>query len=182
MEVAALHVSNSVMDNCLSTLKHETMYYPSHIRQLIQSGDTESLTEVVDYYRELYAILTQQAMGQIGTTKIHLKPLSHHLLADENLLRYMFELLRKQNGQQPLEVSYQNHGDNYVDIVIPMPSLKSNEEQTRQLFVPATDHIPYLICRQIMRDHGEAANRRSCAIKADVINGQVTMIITLPSS
>ena len=182
MEVAALHVSNSVMDNCLSTLKHETMYYPSHIRQLIQSGDTESLTEVVDYYRELYAILTQQAMGQIGTTKIHLKPLPHHIFADNNLLRYLLELLKKQNGQQPLSVSYQSHGDNYVDLIIPLPALSLSQQQAHNLFVPATDHIPYLICRQIMRDHGEAANRRSCAIKADVEGGQVTMTITLPSS
>ena len=27
-----LHISNSILDNCLSTLKHETMYYPSRIR------------------------------------------------------------------------------------------------------------------------------------------------------
>ncbi len=31
------HISNSVLDNCLSTLKHETMYYPSRISQLIDS-------------------------------------------------------------------------------------------------------------------------------------------------
>ena len=29
LETANLHVSNAVLDNCLSTLKHETMYYPS---------------------------------------------------------------------------------------------------------------------------------------------------------
>ena len=33
-----LHVNNSVLDNCLSALKHETMYYPSRIRQLIENG------------------------------------------------------------------------------------------------------------------------------------------------
>src|SRR3712207_7506904 len=27
-EEARLYVSNNVLDNCLSTLKHETMYYP----------------------------------------------------------------------------------------------------------------------------------------------------------
>ena len=29
LEENSLHVSNAVLDNCLSTLKHETMYYPS---------------------------------------------------------------------------------------------------------------------------------------------------------
>lgn len=30
-----IYVSNNVLDNCLSTLKHETMYYPSRIMQLV---------------------------------------------------------------------------------------------------------------------------------------------------
>ena len=34
-----LHISNNVLDNCLSTLKHETMYYPSRIRQLVDEKD-----------------------------------------------------------------------------------------------------------------------------------------------
>ena len=52
-----LHISNSVLDNCLSTLKHETMYYPSRIRQLIDSqpDDVDSLKELVDYYKSLYS-------------------------------------------------------------------------------------------------------------------------------
>ena len=34
-----LYISNSILDNCLSTLKHETMYYPSRIRQLVDEAD-----------------------------------------------------------------------------------------------------------------------------------------------
>ena len=65
----ALHISNAVLDNCLSTLKHETMYYPSRIRQIVDLGDTNSLSEVVAYYRELYGILSMQAMKQTEHTK-----------------------------------------------------------------------------------------------------------------
>lgn len=39
LEDSNLHVSNAVLDNCLSTLKHETMYYPSRIRLLADRGD-----------------------------------------------------------------------------------------------------------------------------------------------
>ena len=28
-----LHVQNMVLDNCLSTIKHETVYYPNRIKQ-----------------------------------------------------------------------------------------------------------------------------------------------------
>ncbi|MCR4919929.1 MAG: DUF5112 domain-containing protein, partial [Prevotella sp.] len=37
MEENALHVSNAVLDNTLSTLKHETMYYPSRIRLMVDT-------------------------------------------------------------------------------------------------------------------------------------------------
>ena len=30
-----LHVKNLVLDNCLSTIKHETMYYPNRIKLLV---------------------------------------------------------------------------------------------------------------------------------------------------
>ena len=48
-----------------ATLKHETMYYPSRIRLLADSDDTQSMLEVASYYRELYALLSQQAIRQV---------------------------------------------------------------------------------------------------------------------
>ncbi len=49
-----LHISNSILDNCLSTLKHETMYYPSRIRQLVDEpdGQLEAIDELAIYYKE----------------------------------------------------------------------------------------------------------------------------------
>jgi signal transduction histidine kinase len=175
-----LHVANAVLDNCLSSLKHETMYFPSRISQLLDAGDVESLGEVTDYYRELYGILSQQATHEAERTKLHLKPLDHQILGDENLIRYLFEIIRKQSGQKKLEPQYTQNGP-YIEVSIPLPQLKLSEEQVRDLFTPSNEHIPYLICRQIVRDHGEATNRRGCGIYATLIEGTTNMIITLPS-
>ena len=175
-----LHVANAVLDNCLSSLKHETMYFPSRISQLLDADDVESLGEVTDYYRELYGILSQQATHEAERTKLHLKPLDHQILGDENLIRYLFETIRKQSGQKTLDAQYTENGP-YVEVHIPLPLLKLSEEQARDLFTPSNEHIPYLICRQIVRDHGEATNRRGCGIYATLIEGTTNMIITLPS-
>lgn len=180
-EEAALHVSNAVLDNCLSTLKHETMYYPSRIRQLIDQGDTASLNELVAYYRELYGILSEQAMRQTEHLRLHLSPLEHDILGDAVLIRYLFELLRKQSGERKLNISYAVKDNKYVVCTIPMPHLHLTEQQAAQLFTPSTENIPYLLCRQIVRDHGEATNRRACAIRAEIDSNNTTnIIITLP--
>ena len=175
-----LHVVNAVLDNCLSSLKHETMYFPSRISQLLDLGDVESLGEVTDYYRELYGILSQQATHEAERIKLHLKPLNYGILGDENLIRYLFEILRKQSGQKKLEPQYIQKNQ-YVEVRVPLPQLKLSEEQAHDLFTPTNEHIPYLICRQIARDHGEATNRRGCGIYASIIDGTTNMIITLPS-
>ncbi len=180
-EEGALHVSNSVLDNCLSTLKHETMYYPSRIRQLIDNGDEGSLPEVASYYRELYGILSLQATRQTEHARLHLRPLEHEVLGDPVLIGYLFEILRKQSGEKSLDASYQSNDDKYVICTVRMPQLRLTEQQASLLFTPAIDNIPYLLCRQIVRDHGEATNRRGCAIRAELSeNGSAVIVITLP--
>ncbi len=180
-EEAALHVSNAVLDNCLSTLKHETMYYPSRIRQLIDANDTQSLPEVVAYYRELYAMLSMQAMRQTEHTQLHLKPLHHELLGDPVLIDYLFELLRKLSPEKKLQVSYAPKDQNYVLCTVSMPGLTLTPRQAALFFTPQADtNIACLLCRQIVRDHGEATNRRGCAIRAEAGTHGATIIITLP--
>ena len=180
-EEAALHVSNAVLDNCLSALKHETMYYPSRIRQLIDSSNTEALPEVVAYYRELYGLLSLQATRQTEHARLHLIRLHHDILGDPVLIDYLFELLRKQSGQKKLDVTYTPRSDGkYIDCVVPMPSTLHLQPST--LFTPsAVENIPYLLCRQIVRDHGEATNRRGCAIRAEITQeSNPVIIVTLP--
>ncbi len=150
LENANLHIANSVLDNCLSTLKHETMYYPSRIRQLIDTGDIGSLAEVTAYYRDLYGILIRQAIGQVEKVKLHIRPMElygQYVLADENMVRYLFELLKAKKTNVSLR------DERYVVYdVMPAGSLTA---------------IDFLLCRQIVRDHGEATNRHSCGITID---------------
>ena len=188
LETNRLHVSNAVLDNCLSTLKHETMYYPSRIRQLVDQGDDRSLAEVTAYYRELYGILSSQAMSQVEGTQFHLRPIAAgsvgaegdvSILGDENLIRYLFVVLRKQGGTKPV---CRLKGDKYVEVTVPMPTVRLSDEEAQNLFNPSTTHIPYLLCRQIVRDHGEATNRRLCGIWAENIDGVTQVCIILPAS
>ena len=183
MESNALHVSNAVLDNTLSTLKHETMYYPSRIQQLVHrtmsseaAKDYGQTREVVAYYRELYGLLSQQSMSQVEAVRLHLRPLDHGILGDENLIGYLYELLRKENGLQKPEMMFTPRDERYVECRVAMPSL-----QRTDLFTPSSeDNIPWLLCRQIVRDHGEATNRRACAISAEKAQQGVTIVITLP--
>ena len=175
-----LHVSNAVLDNCLSALKHETMYYPSRIQQLLDNGDMESLSEVTTYYRELYGVLSEQALKQTERTRLHLKPLHDDILGDETLVRYLFDILRKQAGEK-LKPTYEKRDGGYIEVRVPMPALKLSETEAAELFTPSKDHLPYLLCRQIVRDLGEATNRRGCGIYATIQDNTTFMIITLPS-
>lgn len=76
-EDSMLHVQNMVLDNCLSTIKHETIYYPSRIKQLIgrlRSGtETEAeeretvvaIGELIAYYKGVFTILSSCASRQL---------------------------------------------------------------------------------------------------------------------
>ena len=177
-----LHVRNAVLDNCLSTLKHETMYYPSRISQLIAAGEISQLEETARYYRELYGLLSEQAMRQVEPTKLHLSVLDHDILGDENLIRYLMELLRKASGERHPAITYTRHDEQYIDVTVLMPLLRLTAEEASALFNPAKDHIPFLLCRQIVRDHGEATARRGCGIRAELCDdGTTSIVIRLPA-
>ena len=162
LEDNKLHVVNSVLDNCLSTLKHETMYYPSRIRQLVDMGDMESLCEVTQYYRDLYGILSEQAMRQVELVKLHIR--KQHLygqfvLGDQHMLHYLFELLLGDGKEQDDRVHAESKDNQYVVFTV-QGAPKST--------------FDYLLCRQIVRDHGEATHRRGCGI---TVADKITTII-----
>ena len=66
-----LHVSNLILDNCLSTLKHETVWYPNRIVQMVEERQVSDMEELVDYYREIFGILSQYALSQITGQLLH---------------------------------------------------------------------------------------------------------------
>lgn len=185
MDSDKLYISNSVLDNCLSTLKHETMYYPSRIRQLIDSdGDNlQAIKEVVDYYHDLYAILSEQAMRQVTPQRI-----------DGEMVDYLLEILRKGNGGMVPNVSVA-HGSNaagkppmsfapdarYALVEVEMRQLRLSAEQLTNLFTPSTVNVDFLLCRQIVREMGEATNLGSCGISAHAAaDGSTVVEILMP--
>ena len=158
LEAAKLHVANNVLDNCLSALKHETMYYPDRIRQLVDNGDVNALAEVTQYYRQLYGILSEQAMRQVEQVRLHVHPMEFYgqqVIGDDNLLRYLFEIIK------PSEMQTEVKDEQYVTYTM-KASFKSD--------------IDRLLCRQIVRDHGEATHRRGCGITVE----DNKIAITLP--
>lgn len=76
-EDSLLHVQNMVLDNCLSTIKHETIYYPNRIKQLIGRLRSEQLdeaeeqekiiaiSELIEYYKGIFTILSSCASRQL---------------------------------------------------------------------------------------------------------------------
>lgn len=182
-EQQKLYISNNVMDNCLSTLKHETMYYPSRIRQLIDGTDTHlsAIDELVSYYKDLHTLLSAQAMRQMETVRQECKAVELHgarLTGDESLLRYLFDLIQKQSGEKTLDMELTEKDRRYVTFHIHMPHMSY-----RDLFVPSLENIPFLICRQIARDNGEATNLRGCGITAESADDGSTLLhVTLAGS
>lgn len=182
MEEGNYHIINAVLDNTLSTLKHETMYYPSRIFQLATVGDHDALPEVVEYYRELYGILSEQAIRQLDDRKMHLQALEHEVLGDAVYLDYLFDILRRQSGEKKLEMEWAIRDKNYVMVRVLMMNFNASDVQLQQLFMPVHQkNIPFLICREIVRQHGEATNRHACGIYAERDKNNIVNInIILP--
>ncbi len=162
-----LHVSNSVLDNCLSTLKHETMYYPSRIRQLIEASpdDVASLKELVDYYKSIYLMLSAQAMEQVET----------NLKCDAALKDYLFRLIQetvkdlaKAHGIAITQVKQEIKTVHtaYATCQFVFSGLRYDDSLHHRLFTPLTVDMRFLVCRQIVREMGETTNLRGCGIQA----------------
>ena len=74
-----VHVQNMVIDNTLSTIKHETMYYPNRIKQIVDKLNNNNnkdgidekeeyvnnMYELITYYKEVFTILGDCAAKQI---------------------------------------------------------------------------------------------------------------------
>lgn len=162
-----LHVSNSVLDNCLSTLKHETMCYPSRIRQLIEASpdDVASLKELVDYYKSIYLMLSAQAMEQVET----------NLKCDAALKDYLFRLIQetvkdlaKVHGIAITQVKQEIKTVHtaYATCQFVFSGLRYDDSLHHRLFTPLTEDMRFLVCRQIVREMGETTNLRGCGIQA----------------
>ena len=162
MECDRLYVSNSVVDNCLSSLKHETMYYPSRIRQVLDSGELTpevlvSLRELANYYRMLYTALINQTVH----TRYRICSMDEIL----TMMNYLFAILKRKNGGVPPLRSTTPYGNSYVQLTVTLDRCTERVD-SHKLFTPYTDDFDYLVCCQIMRDIGDFTGMRASGIQA----------------
>lgn len=102
-EDTMLHIQNMVLDNCLSTIKHETIYYPNKMKQIIlklrEGGCTpqqerdavEAMAELIDYYKGIYALLSSCAARQLEEVTFR-----RSTLPVEELLQYAEKYFKRQ--------------------------------------------------------------------------------------
>ncbi len=106
-----LHVQNMMLDNCLSSLKHETMYYPNRIRQMVESllkksgegleeEQINAMHELMDYYKEVFTLLSSCASRQIVNVKLNRSKVSV-----PGLFTYMQRYFKKVTKKAGLEWS-----------------------------------------------------------------------------
>ncbi|MCD8288705.1 MAG: DUF5112 domain-containing protein [Prevotella sp.] len=169
-EAGRLHVANNVLDNCLSTLKHETMYYPSRIRRLLALPDRDAarLEEAAQYYQELFSLLIRQAQCYAGEP-LPLGALKTYL---RTLLMTLFEGIHPTTTQREMNSVYEEFELFY-------PDAKLTAEEASALFTPLTKNWKCLLLRQTVREMGEACGRRGCGVRAAAEEGGVRVTVVL---
>ncbi len=101
-----LHVQNMVLDNCLSVLKHETVYYPSRIREIAELAAKEndctskvvaSMRELMDYYSSIFGILSNCAKRELDDHCFTVSKVGMQSLF-EDTARYAARLAKRLNN------------------------------------------------------------------------------------
>lgn len=121
-----LHVQNLVLDNCLSTIKHETIYYPNRIRQIaermLQTTDQQlpseeekskqhseestqlsDMAELVSYYKDIFTLLASCAARQLDDVTFRRSHIPTERLVAA-VRKYYKKLTRRMNVYPELEV------------------------------------------------------------------------------
>ena len=157
-ENESLHISNNILANGLSTIKHETMYYPSRIATLLREsaqkdGEKEpnfDAAELTLFYEQLYNNLAQQLADQKISNGIKLlrKPLGNKLSirTDNDLYAFLLLQIKKYLKVQKLDITYRQEGA-HTEVIINAENLTDTD-----CFSPTARNIPMLISRQIMRE------------------------------
>jgi len=113
-EDGMIHVQNMVLDNCLSTIKHETIYYPNKIKQIIDKLNSAQLTieeetenintigELISYYKDIYVILSSCASRQLDEVTFRRKNIPVMELV-EYAQKYFFKISKRMTQNIKLE-------------------------------------------------------------------------------
>lgn len=116
-----LYVQNRMLDNCLSTIKHETVYFPNKIQQIIQRSHTNSLeenriildtiAELITYYKEIFTILSTYTYRQLEDTNFR-----RTIIESKELSAYASHYLNKQLKRNRLQITLHTEEESYFVI------------------------------------------------------------------
>lgn len=203
-----LYVSNNVIDNTLSALKHETMYFPSRIAQdnskimtseAVDEQGVSELSETVGYYRNLYSMLCTQCIRNASEISYPMAPFAVsslkldfsgendgvEIIANKQLMDYLVLLLKRKNNRETPSAEIilgggSNLGRKYITIAVDCFNIRMLKADAEALFSLATKDVDYLIMRQILRENGTATNAFAIGIRAEIADkGYTRFIITL---
>jgi len=118
-EDSLLHVQNMVLDNCLSTIKHETIYYPSRIKNIIdklakqehspeeEKEHIETISELIDYYKGVFTILSSCAARQLEEVTFR-----RTTVEVDELLTYARKYFSKMSKRAQSRITFRTEGSN----------------------------------------------------------------------
>ena len=109
-------------------------------------------------------MLSAQAMAQI-------EPVTR---VDHDLLAWLFEILQKKHAS--LEAEEVEENSVYTTVTLSLPNASFTPRQVQELFSPSTVDPDFLLCRQIIREAGEATRARRCGIQARIDESHQTII------
>ena len=108
-EQQQIYVRNQIMDNCLSALKHETMYYPNRIKQIVDVAMSDAdrqvegtvvndIDELLSYYKEVFSILSSCAGKQVEKVLFRRTTLSNKEIGKMAEKSFNRQKKKSQNG------------------------------------------------------------------------------------
>lgn len=201
-----LYVMNQILDNSLSTIKHETMYFPSRIRQMAddmqQKGiDAEThhhLLDLVTYYRHIYMLLYEQAQRQTDQSFLRMQPLAVSDLfayasqrygipcqptevwvkGDEMLLHLFLDQMCTVVPADATLSAEQRDGMTYI--IYNVVGQHLTPQHLSDLFSPHSERLEYLVMRQIVREHDAACNHPGLRLVAENTEQGYRIVFSLP--
>lgn len=122
-EDSKLHVQNQVLDNCLSTIKHETAYYPNKIGKMVErmraeatqtlcSEDVQSMSELIEYYKGVFTLLSSCASRQLEEVTFR-----RTRIEVASLLGYAEEYATKVANKRRIQLSLETSGEEGVRVL-----------------------------------------------------------------
>ena len=187
-----LYVMNQILDNSLSTIKHETMYFPSRIKQMaddmqangVSDAARRNLLDLVSYYRHIYMLFYEQAQRQTEQAPLRMqtvavsslfsyaemqgvacRPTNVRVEGDEGRLRLLIDqLIAVMSVNALLEVEQR---DNIYYIMCSAEGRSFAPQELTELFLPQTKRLECLVMREIVREHDAALGHPGLRLVAE---------------